>query len=389
MMNSSDRPKMTVIIPTRERADVFASALRTVVAQDYVNLEILVSDNYSGDATEEIARSTGDPRVRYVNTGRRLSMSHNWEFALSQVTDGWVTIVGDDDGLLPGSLQAVADLIQMTGTLSVQSATCRYKWPGNKGRKYGRLRIPTKQGHEVRDSKIWMSRVLRGDAAYAELPMLYTGGYTSMDVLHELKRKTGVFYKSCVPDVYSGFAIASLIPNYAYSHVPFAIGGTSKHSIGVDHFSMGKKIQEAPSLKFSQEDNIPFHKDVPLTRNGEYPPSLQAAVFESYLQTACLRKDGPYESCERQLEVILASASLGDEQLAAWGADFADMHNLDYNRIRSRARFTRLRQKLEAIPVNLFRRINRRTIGSPHNPIENVYEASLVAAAALDRAKKD
>lgn len=305
---------MTVIIPTRERADVFASALRTVVAQDYVNLEILVSDNYSGDATEEIARSTSDPRVRYVNTGRRLSMSHNWEFALSQVTDGWVTIVGDDDGLLPGSLQAVADLIQMTGTLSVQSATCRYKWPGNKGRKYGRLRIPTKQGHEVRDSKIWMSRVLRGDAAYAELPMLYTGGYTSMDVLHELKRKTGVFYKSCVPDVYSGFAIASLIPNYAYSHVPFAIGGTSKHSIGVDHFSMGKKIQEAPSLKFSQEDNIPFHKDVPLTRNGEYP---------LLCKLRCLNPICRQRACGKMVRMSPANGSLR----SYWPARHSAMNN--------------------------------------------------------------
>lgn len=59
-------------------------------------------------------------------------MSHNWEFALSHIADGWVTIVGDDDGLLPGSLQKVAALIRSTGTLAVQSATCRYQWPGKK-----------------------------------------------------------------------------------------------------------------------------------------------------------------------------------------------------------------------------------------------------------------
>lgn len=54
-------PRITVVIPTRERADVFASALKTVTIQDYGNLDILVSDNFSGDTTEEIARGTGTP----------------------------------------------------------------------------------------------------------------------------------------------------------------------------------------------------------------------------------------------------------------------------------------------------------------------------------------
>src|SRR5690606_25949425 len=101
MNEKSARPKITVIIPTRERCDVFVSALKTVTGQNYDDLEILVSDNFSQDATEEVARQSNDPRVRYLNTGRRLSMAHNWEFALEHATGDWVTIVGDDDGLLP------------------------------------------------------------------------------------------------------------------------------------------------------------------------------------------------------------------------------------------------------------------------------------------------
>lgn len=33
-------------------------------------------------------------------------MSHNWEFAL-YVHEGWVTFMGDDDGLLPGAIGQV------------------------------------------------------------------------------------------------------------------------------------------------------------------------------------------------------------------------------------------------------------------------------------------
>src|SRR2546421_723250 len=48
-------PKITVIIPTRERCDVLGKTLATVVAQDYEAIEILVSDNFSADET----RATG------------------------------------------------------------------------------------------------------------------------------------------------------------------------------------------------------------------------------------------------------------------------------------------------------------------------------------------
>lgn len=385
MKNNSGGPKMTVIIPTRERHDVFASALQTVTTQDYENLEILVSDNFSGDATEDIARSTGDPRVKYLNTGKRLSMSHNWEFALSHVTGEWVSIIGDDDGLLPGALTNVAEFIQATGALAIQSDTCRYRWPGNKGRTHGRIRVPLKRGHEIRESNTWMSRVLRGHSAYAELPMLYTGGFASMTVLNELKRKTGVYYKSCIPDVYSGFAIASLVPHYAYSHAPFAIGGISRHSIGSDQFSKGEKSRESPSQKFIAEDNIPFHVDMPLTERGDVPPSLQAVVFESYLQTACLRDVGQVEPFDRQLEVILAGSPHGDAQLAAWAMTFAAMHGLDFDQVKRNAHFRRLGRKIADIPRNMERRFNRRTIGSPQLPIKNVYDASLAAAEILAR----
>jgi cellulose synthase/poly-beta-1,6-N-acetylglucosamine synthase-like glycosyltransferase len=50
-------PPITLIIPSRERADVLLYALKTAVAQDYANLRILVSDNASTDNTREVVAS--------------------------------------------------------------------------------------------------------------------------------------------------------------------------------------------------------------------------------------------------------------------------------------------------------------------------------------------
>lgn len=386
MKTNSGGPKMTVIIPTRERADVFAAALKTVTAQDYDNLEIIVSDNFSGDATEEIARGAGDPRLRYLNTGKRLSMSHNWEFALGHATGDWVAIVGDDDGLMPGALDEVARIVRETGTRAIQSETCKYRWPGNKGRAYGRIRVPTRRGTEIRKSAGWIEKVALGREPYAELPMLYTGGFVAMSLLDELKRRTGAFYKSRIPDVYTGFAVASLIPDYVYSFAPLAIGGVSRHSIGVDQFARAKKKPEdSPALKFANEENIPFHAAVPLLANGDVPPALQAVVVESYLQTLPLRDGRPVESFDSLLVGILASEPDDHLPLREWAAGFARLHGLDLESARNEARRQRRLRKLEAIPRNFLRRFNRKTLGSLSLPLPDVYQASLAAAAALGR----
>lgn len=384
MKNGAGGPKITVIIPTRERADVFASALRTVTAQDYADLEILVSDNFSGDATASIAQNTGDPRVKYINTGKRLSMTHNWEFAISHAAGDWITIIGDDDGLLPNALNEAAALIRTTGASAIQSATCRYRWPGHKNRRYGRMRIPMRTGYEIRDSKAWMSKVLSGRAGHTDLPILYTGGFVGAAVLAEIKRVSGAVYKSRIPDVYSAFAIASVTPSYIYSHVPLGISGISRHSTGTDQLSIKTRSSESPSRKFLLEENIPFHADVPLTETGEIPPSLQAIILESYLQTVSLRAGEPVRPLDRQLEIILARSRRVDERLASWALSFARMHKIDYEVALSNARRMRLRFRLADISANILRRSGRKTIGAPRLPIENVYEASLAAAEILN-----
>src|SRR5690349_14295603 len=99
--------KYTVVIPTRERADTLYHTLRTCVDQDYENLSILVSDNCSADNTADVVHSFRDKRIQYIKTPARLSMSANWDFALDHVTEGYVNFIGDDDGLIPGSLDIV------------------------------------------------------------------------------------------------------------------------------------------------------------------------------------------------------------------------------------------------------------------------------------------
>lgn len=373
-------PKITVIIPTRERCDVLEKSLQTVTTQDYDNLQIIVSDNFSNDGTEDIVRSTHDSRVKYVNTGKRLSMSHNWEFALSHVTEGWVTIIGDDDGLLPDSLNKVAKIIQSSDIQAIRSSVCSYVWPSLTGKKFGRLGVPLGSGCEFRNSKVWLSKVMSGRAQYLELPMLYNGGFIRMSVLNEIKSKTGAFYKSLIPDVYSALSIASVVDSYIYSHEPLAINGASKHSTGTSQFSKEKRTELSPAQKFCSEENIPFHKDLPLCADGNYPSSIHALVYESYLQLELLQDVMQESIHSQQLEIILATSGRHEREIREWGKIFAATHGLDYIKIQSKATRKKLFLKLILFPSRIFNAINIYSVGSLELPIRDAYEASVAAA---------
>jgi glycosyl transferase family 2 len=62
-----DGPLVTVIIATFNRSEVLRYALGSVLAQNYDNLEVLVVGDACTDDSEEVVRSFGDPRVRWMN----------------------------------------------------------------------------------------------------------------------------------------------------------------------------------------------------------------------------------------------------------------------------------------------------------------------------------
>jgi glycosyltransferase involved in cell wall biosynthesis len=374
-------PKITVIIPTRERCETLEKSLLTVTKQRYDNLEIIVSDNCSGDRTKEIVFAANDRRVRYLNTQRRISMSQNWEFALSHVDTGWVTIIGDDDGLLPESLSKVAAIIGATDAKAIRSSVCSYFWPSAIGKDYGHLGVPMQNGHEIRNAAEWLRKVLDGDAEYQQLPMLYNGGYVDVRVLNEIRKRTGSIYRSCVPDIYSAISIASTVDRYIYCREPLAINGASKHSTGTSYFSSQSGTNGSPAHLFASEGNMPFHADFPAATDGRYSLSIQAMVYESYLQSAGLRSVAPDDMHARMLTIILAASGPYEPSVEGWGKRFALMHHLNFASIFRKARFKRLRRRVKSVPRLVSAAMNRYVIGSRECPVEDVYTASVAAAA--------
>ena len=323
-------PSFTIIVPTRNRGDTLKYALQTLVAIDDDRLEILVSDNASDDQTRDIVSAVRDPRLRYVNTGRRLGMSQNWELGLGHARGDWIGYLGDDDGLLPDALSRLRTIIADTKVRAVRGALCRYSWPSLTG--IGKLLVPLGRDVVVRESDAQLRRVLRGEADYLSLPALYNGGFAERALLDRARDDQGRFFRSRIPDVYSGIVLGHLTDRFAYSEMPFAVNGASIHSTGTSQFSRSSDpARKKAAQEFLQEETLPFHPAVPLNRDGGIPRSIHALVLESWYQARERFPDMPDIPPQRQLEDVLVDAS-GREGIAAWAEDFAMPKGLDARR---------------------------------------------------------
>ena len=274
-------PSFTVVIPTRERAETLVSTLRTVVDQNYDGLSIVVSDNDSRDATREVVESFKDPRITYINTGRRLSMSRNWEFALAHVKRGFVTYVGDDDGLMPDALTDAASLLTEGRVSALVWKKAQYVWPSSSMPGYPNLLLLPLDNKIFRcDAARVLRDCIRFWTPYFFLPSVYNA-FVDFEVFKRIMSRSGAFFHSITPDAYSGFALAGGIDEYLLMTRPLSVNGASGRSNGssIERY-LNTKSGDAEAARYLSEIDQPLHPKLPVAAIG----SIVIPVLEALLQ---------------------------------------------------------------------------------------------------------
>lgn len=374
----SVHPTFNVLIPTRERAETLYHTLRTIVEQEYENLRIIVSDNFSQDNTKEVVASFSDRRIEYINTGKRISMTENFEFSLNRVHDGFIMYVGDDDGLLPGAIRRICRITEETGAKAIASGIARYVWPNHPVDELrNKMSWSVRNDVEIRNSAEWITRILSFEPLYTfDLPGLYCG-CVHVDVVSSMK-KDGVFFRSQTPDAYSAFACAVALTNYAFSHRPFAIHGASGRSNGASYFH---NKDSSESEKFFKENTIPFHSMLRVC------PSFRVLAAEAFLQ---LRDAFPEKAGQYTFDLAaLLSAALRErteytrERIGQAVAEMATANGIDMSDVvrKSRSLLPKVRHGLRHIPNLLPLRARYSDIPDASKVgVSNVYDAAKTMA---------
>ena len=105
MQIANNNPLVSVVITSYNRANLIEGAVQSALAQDYPNLEIIISDNCSTDNTDEVmAKYLSNPRIRYYKNEQNIGMIPNFKLATEQRSKGdYITYVSSDDYLINNS----------------------------------------------------------------------------------------------------------------------------------------------------------------------------------------------------------------------------------------------------------------------------------------------
>jgi glycosyltransferase involved in cell wall biosynthesis len=100
-MFSKSSPKVTIMIPTYNQANLVSNAILSALNQDYDNLEIIISDDNSNDNTASIvAPFLKDNRVKYYKNYSNLGSIKNYQKTLYEYATGeWIVNLDGDDFL--------------------------------------------------------------------------------------------------------------------------------------------------------------------------------------------------------------------------------------------------------------------------------------------------
>lgn len=105
---ASDRPVLTVITPSYNRADFLAETIESVLSQDFEDFEYLIIDDGSKDNTAEVVGRYDDPRIKYLyhpNMGETRTVNR----ALKMVRGEFFTIINSDDPAVADSFSVLLE----------------------------------------------------------------------------------------------------------------------------------------------------------------------------------------------------------------------------------------------------------------------------------------
>ncbi|HLP80916.1 MAG TPA: glycosyltransferase family 2 protein [Nitrosomonas sp.] len=102
--------KISVALPTKNRSHMVLESINCVLKQTYENIELLIADNSDDDKTSQIVGALNDIRIKYIKTGD-LSMSQNWDVAISNCTGEYVYVIGDKILLKSNAIEILVEAI--------------------------------------------------------------------------------------------------------------------------------------------------------------------------------------------------------------------------------------------------------------------------------------
>lgn len=234
-------PRFSIVITTT-RPDVVEGAVRSALAQDFKDLEVIVSDNSDAGCSELLDMT--DRRLRYVRPTRYLPLVDHWNFAFSHATGEWQTLLCDDFAVPPSLLAIVDEEIRLNQDIdTVRWGSAVYvdgDWWLEDQRH--RLTIPSFTGQRVKlDAKRVIAEMFEsgtglGSSVKHKVPIIPNAVYSRRIIERIRQQFGGNLFEPICPMTSAALAALALSDYTLQVDLPLTVKGSHKHS-AAGHFA--------------------------------------------------------------------------------------------------------------------------------------------------------
>jgi hypothetical protein len=118
----SVQPNISVCLPNLNNARWLPERLDSILAQDYTDFELVISDNFSDDGAWELFRTYArrDSRI-LIAQAPRAGMYANWNNCLARARGRWIYVATSDDTMRPNCLRRLLEAGEGSGAEVVTS----------------------------------------------------------------------------------------------------------------------------------------------------------------------------------------------------------------------------------------------------------------------------
>lgn len=246
--DATERPLLSVVIPTRNRMATLVHSIANVLDSGD-DLEVVVHDTSDdpGAWAHVAAQFAGEPRLRYAYTAPPQSFAETFDKAVSLARGRFVTIIGDDDGVLPQLLECTRMIEQAGWEALTPSTPAAYNWPDFRHLYYGdadaaRLSVRSFTGSwEQVDVARELDRTARGGfQEFGRLPRIYYG-VVRRDRLELVRERAGAHFVGTSPDISGAVGLATVVSKLVRLDYPVFLPGSSADS-GAGRSGMKKHV---------------------------------------------------------------------------------------------------------------------------------------------------
>ncbi len=276
--------KISIIIPTRERPRYLPYSIRTALEIADDDIEVVVNDNASNDETGDVVRAFDDPRLRYFNTGARVSMRENFNQAVLNSSGDYVIVFGDDDGILARQFPHLRRILEQHRPDGLSWNRATYVWPEpGFGKKTGGVRFyrGSAYGQPIAYDPAQNAQALLGCRLADMTPTanIYHG-CIARRYLEQVAPARDMFFDGSIPDVNFEYRATLTGGKFLHCDHAFSINGISPVSNGSAHKGFAADDpRAAQARKFDIENRADPLKDV--MESARFVPLVMFATLET------------------------------------------------------------------------------------------------------------